>query len=218
MRAEMFKHWIRLCTFFDFFRRTTIFNPLFSSQHIININIKEMHSWTSTFSFVFVFVFVIVFVSLFSPHPPNLLYTPWWPSPPVYTPPVSNTPISPQRASNCKAWRGATLLLCLCQTNLNIKHSNISEGPIPKTQSSMYNIIRVDAKVHFEILLLPRLSSHVVSHKRYWEESHKFGPLAPHVTFTPNYFQLAFDTCTTNILLYGDCNTIYLYSIEICIA
>ena len=50
-----------------------------------------------------------------------------------------------------------------------------------------------------------------MSHKRYWEESHKFGPLAPHVTSAAphHYSQLCFDTCKTNILLYGHCSVIY---------
>ena len=57
--------------------------------------------------------------------------------------------------------------------------------------------------------MLPRRTSHVVSHKRYWEGSHKFGALAHMVLLPSNCLQLCFDTFTTNIFLYGHCNVIY---------
>ena len=57
--------------------------------------------------------------------------------------------------------------------------------------------------------MLPRRTSHVVSHKRYWEGSHKFGALAHMVLLPSNCLQLCFDTFTTTIFLYGHCNVIY---------
>ena len=62
---------------------------------------------------------------------------------------------------------------------------------------------------NFTKILPRRRTSHVVSHKRYWEGSHKFGALAHMVLLPSNCLQLCFDTFTTTIFLYGHCNVIY---------